>query len=102
VSLAWAPLLGTFSEMMLAYFLFMVVAFSGGGLVNGASWGKLHTRLLNLAIYTLPGACMASAGIVIGLHVDGAGSSAYGRYALPLAAAVVYFAYVIVLTRPRR
>lgn len=101
MSLAWT-VLGTLGQMLLAYFLFMVVAFSGGGLVNGATLGKLQTLVLNLALFVLPGACVASAVVVIGLNIAGAGTRSYLWYLLPFAVTVVYVAYAIVLVRRQR
>lgn len=94
--------LGTFGEMLLAYFLFMAVAFSAGGLAHGTAPDKRQMLVPNLALFTLPGLCVASAGVVIGLDIAGAGAIAYGWYAAPLAAAVVYLAYAVALSRRKR
>ncbi|HET7930857.1 MAG TPA: hypothetical protein VFL63_05670 [Rhodanobacteraceae bacterium] len=101
MSLAWT-VLGTIGQLLLAYLLFMLVAFSGGGLVSGTSLGKRQRRILDLALFVLPGLCVASAIIVIGLQVGGAGAGAYGWYALPLAATAAYIAYVVKLARRTR
>ena len=90
-------LLGTIGQLMLAFVLFMLVAFSAGGLGAGARLGHAELRILNLAIYLLPALCVLSAGIVIGLYLRGGGAASYGWYAMPLAAAALYVAYVVVL-----
>jgi hypothetical protein len=101
MSLTWT-VLGTFGQLLLAYVLFMLVAFSAGGLANGMTLGKLHSGILNASIFVLPGLCVASAVIVIGLHVAGASASAYAWYALPLAATAAYLAYLAALGRHAR
>ncbi len=92
-------LLGTLGQLMLAYFLFMVVAFSAGGLVNGARLRKTELRILDLSIYLLPALCVLSAAIVIGLYLRGGSAACYGWYALPLAGAAWYVAYAVMLHR---
>lgn len=100
MSFAWT-LLGTIGQLVLAYLLFMLVAFSAGGLVNGARLGKVELRVLNLSIYLLPAMCVLSAGIVIGLHLLGGGVASYGWYVLPLAGMLLYVAYTTMLSRRR-
>ena len=57
-------ILGTIGQLLLAYFLFMVVVFSGAGIANGNNLGKLQLMLLNLSMYVLPAVCVLSAGMV--------------------------------------
>lgn len=91
--------LGTIGQLVLGYFLFMLVVFSGGGAANGATPGRWALGILNLSIYLLPGLCVLSAGIVIQLYRHGAGGGAYGWYALPLLATALYLGYVYWLGR---
>lgn len=98
MSFAWT-LLGTIGQLVLAYLLFMLVAFSAGGLVNGVRLGKVELRVLNLSIYLLPAMCVLSAGIVLGLHLLGGGVASYGWYVLPLVGMLLYVAYTAMLSR---
>lgn len=92
-------LLGTLGQLMLALFLFMLVAFSAGGLGAGARLGKTELRILNLSIYLLPALCVLSAAIVVGLYLRGGSAASYGWYALPLVGAALYIAYAVRLGR---
>ncbi|OOG55443.1 hypothetical protein [Rhodanobacter sp. C03] len=86
---------GTIAQLMLAYFLFMVVVFSAAGMGNTASLGRLQLAILNLSMYVLPALCVLSAGIVLYLYKHGASAASYWWYALPLAATALYLIYVI-------
>lgn len=92
-------MLGMSGQLLLAYLLFMLVAFSGGGLASGRSLRPRQLRLLNLSIFVLPGACLCSALVVPGLQLFGAGAGAYAWHALPLAATVLYLGYLRWLVR---
>lgn len=98
MSLGWT-LLGTFGQLMLAYFLFMCVAFSAGGIASGRRLRKLQMQILDLAIFVLPGACVLSAGMVLYLDRHGGSAMSYWRYVMPLAVTALYIRYVIVLGR---
>jgi hypothetical protein len=98
MSLPWI-ILGTIAQLMLALFLFMLVVFSGGGLVTGNKFSKIQMDILNLSMFVLPGACIVSVVVVWMLYWHGAGVSAYWWYALPLAATGAYLAYAISLGR---
>lgn len=97
MSFGWT-LTGTIFQLVLAYMLFMLVAFSGGGLVSGRSFSKLQIGVLDLSIYLLPALCVLSACIVIYLHWHGGGAMSYAWYAMPLVATALYVAYVTVLS----
>ena len=101
MSFGWT-LAGTILQLMLANFLFMLVAFSGGGLANGGALGKRPLGVLNLSLFLLPASCVLSACIVIFLHWRGGGAMSYAWYALPLVATVFYVAYVTALSRRHR
>lgn len=90
-------LAGTFAQLMLAGFLFMLVVFSAGGMANGLPPGKVHLAILNASMFLLPALCAASAVVVVYLHAHGGGASSYWWYAMPLAAALLYLVYVITL-----
>lgn len=90
-------LLGTFGQLLLAYLLFMLVAFSGGGLANGQSLRPGQLKVLDLSIFALPGACGLSVLIVLCLQISGGGGWSYAWYALPLLATVLYLGYLRIL-----
>ncbi|MEO8998632.1 MAG: hypothetical protein ABI227_06665 [Rhodanobacter sp.] len=90
-------ILGTIGQLLLAYFLFMVVVFSGAGIANGNNPGKLQLMLLNLSMYVLPAVCVLSAGMVLYLYKHGGSVLSYWWYALPLAVAALYLVYAISL-----
>jgi hypothetical protein len=101
MSIGWT-LLGTFGQLMLAVFLFMLVAFSGGGLVNGGNFRRAQVRVLDLSALVLPGTCALSAAIVLFLHWQGAGATSYAWYALPLGATALYLIYFRILVHQSR
>ena len=101
MSFGWT-LAGTIMQLMLANFLFMLVAFSGGGLASGNSPGKRRIGILNLSLFLLPALCVSSACIVIWLHWRGGGAMSCAWYAMPLVATAFYVAYVTVLSRRNR
>ena len=101
MTIGWT-LAGTFAELMLAGFLFMLVVFSAGGMANGIALGKLEVAILDLSMVLLPGLCLASAGYVVYLHAHGGSASSYRWYLLPVAATVLYFLYAAVLLKRSR
>ncbi|OOG51111.1 hypothetical protein [Rhodanobacter sp. C01] len=96
MSLTWT-ILGTISQLLLAYLLFMVVVFSATGIGNDDPLGKLQLNILNLSMYVLPALCAASAGIVVYLHRHGGSAASYWWYAMPLVATVLYLVYALML-----
>lgn len=96
MSFGWT-LFGTIAQLLLAYFLFMVVVFSAAGIANGSQLGKLQLGILNLSIFLLPALCVLSAAIVVYLHRHGGSAASYGWYAMPLAATALYLGYAIIL-----
>ena len=98
MSWGWT-LLGTVGQMMLALVLFMLAAFSGGGLASGRALRRGQLRVLDGALFALPGVCGLSAIVVLFLQWAGGGAWAYAWHALPLAATVLYLAYVGRLAR---
>jgi hypothetical protein len=101
MSIGWT-LLGTFGQLMLAVYLFMLVAFSAGGLVNGGDFRRAQVRVLDVSALVLPGTCLWSAAIVLVRHWQGAGAQSYAWYALPLGATALYLLYFRILVRQSR
>lgn len=101
MTMGWT-LAGTFAQLMLAGFLFMLVVFSAGGLANGLTLGRAQLAILNLSMFLIPGLCVANAGIAAYLHAHGGSVASYWWYAMPLAATLPYFAYAFALMRRPR
>ena len=101
MSIVWT-LPGTFGQLMLAVCLFMLVAFSAGGLVNGGDFRPAQVRVLDLSALVLPGTCLWSAAIVLVRHWQGAGAQSYAWYALPLGATALYLIYFSFLVHQSR
>lgn len=101
MSISWT-LLGTFTQAMLGYLLFMLVAFSAGGLASGNQFRPAQMKVLDLSLFALPGSCALSAVIVLGLHWAGGSARSYGWYLLPLLVTALYFAYFNALVRRLR
>lgn len=97
MSLGWV-IAGTFGQLMLGCFLFMVVAFSGGGIANGNTLSKLQHGILDFSIFALPLSCALSAGIVLYLYNTGANSSSYWWYGLPLIVTALYIWFALTLS----
>lgn len=98
MSIGWT-LAGTVAQLMLALFLFMLVVFSASGIAHGAALDKLQMGLLNLSMYLLPALCVLSALIVVYLHWHGGSAMSYWWYTMPLAAAVLYLVYAVMLSQ---
>lgn len=98
MSLTWT-VLGTIAQLLLAYFLFMVVVFSAGGIANGVTLGRVQLGILNLSVFVLPGLCVLSAAIVVFLHLRAGSATSYWWYAMPLGATLLYLAYAVWLGR---
>jgi hypothetical protein len=95
-------LLGTLGQLMLAYLLFMLAVFTGGGLASGHRFSVFQVKILDLSMFVLPGTCGLSALIVCFLHWQGCSAWSYGWYALPLAAAAAYRCFVNAMVRKVR
>ena len=87
--------LGTILQLMLAFFLFMLVAVSGGGASGGGAPGKMEMDILNFSLYALPASCLVSAGIVFYLYLHGSGPSSYWWHGFPMFATALYVVYVL-------
>ena len=98
MSLGWV-IAGTFGELMLAMFLFMMAVFAGGGMANGNELSERQILLLDLSMLALPASAVISAVVVIYLYNTDAGPLAYWWYALPAAAVALYALLVSSMTR---
>lgn len=98
MSLTWV-IIGSIAQLMLAGFLFMLVAFSAGGIVNNGSIKPFQLAILNLFIYLLPASCLVSAGVVIYQYRHGGDAQVYWWYLLPVIAAVIYLVFAIKLNK---
>lgn len=98
MSLGWV-IAGTIGQLMLAFLLFMMAVFAGGGMANGNSLSKRQILLLDLSMLALPASALLSAGVVICLYVTGAGPRSYGWYGLPAAAVALYALFVSSIKR---
>lgn len=92
-------ILGTISQACLAMLVFMIVAFSAGGIANGSSLNSIQMGVLNLSLFILPGLCVISGGIVIYQYYNGGDASSYWWYAMPVLATVVYLIYAASLNK---
>lgn len=92
MSIGWT-VVGTLGQLILAGLLFMLVAFSAGGLVSGQQFRRAHMRILDISLFALPGSCALGTLIVWYLHWAGAGVRSYGWFALPLAVTALYLVY---------
>jgi len=92
MSLVWV-VVGSFMQMVLALFLFMMAAFAGGGVVSGRNLPKWQIAILDLSIYLLPALCLISAGVVIFKYLNGGSNAAFWWYLLPIVASVIHLTF---------
>ncbi len=99
MSITWV-IIGSIAQLMLAFFLFMLVVFSAAGIANNNEALKpIHLTLLNLSIYLLPALCLISAGVVIYQYRSGGSAIAYWWYLLPVVSAAIYLVYAVNLNK---
>ena len=91
-------IVGTFGQLCLGMCLFMVAAFTGGGIANGNTLSSMQMAILNGALFVLPGLCAISAGIVIYACATHGSPHQYWWYVMPIAACAVYLVYALNLT----
>ena len=96
MTIAWT-LAGTIGQILLAYFLFMLVVFSAAGIANNLVLGTWQLRILNVWIFLA--LCVLSAIMVMYLHARGGRAACYWWYALPVAATCLYILNAVALTR---
>jgi len=97
MSLGWV-IAGTFGQLMLAFLLFMMAVFAGGGLANGNSLSERQILLLDLSMLALPASAVISAGVVIYQYATDGGPSSYWWYGLPAVAFALYALIVASIT----
>ncbi len=88
----WQVILGSFLCMGWSMFLFMFVAFAGGGAANGRELSRPAQILLDLSLLLLPGCSLLGGVIVLWQYGHGADSGAFWWYALPLP----FFAFYLI------
>lgn len=93
MSLAWV-IIGTFFQLGLAFMLFMLAAFAGGGVANGRKLTSLQSKMLDLSIYALPLISLISAGIIIYQYNHDGSSTSYWWHIMPIVAAVIYLVWI--------
>lgn len=93
MSLLWV-ILGSFFQLGLSVFFFMLAAFAGGGIANGRNLSELQTKILDLSLYALPSLCLISTAIVIYQYAHNGTSHSYWWYCMPIVAATTYVIYV--------
>ncbi|MFN7444715.1 MAG: hypothetical protein ACK5RC_06000 [Curvibacter sp.] len=101
MSLFWV-VCGVVAQLSLGCVLFMLVAFSAGGIANAGGVSPRDMLLLNAALYVLPLLCLVSAGLIVYGYVSGASARTYGWHLLPLPAAVAYILFALSLSSASR
>ncbi len=98
MSLVWV-VVGSILQLFLAYFLFMLVAFSPAGAASGEPLVRWQMAIFNGAMYVLPGLCLVSAALVIYGYRTGWSAQAYWWFALPIVAATGFVLYALSVGR---
>jgi hypothetical protein len=94
MSLFWV-VASVVAQLGLAMMLFLLVAFSGGGIANQDNVSRSVLLVIDVSLYVLPLLCLASAGLMIHGYLSGATARAYGWHLLPLPAAVAYVLFAL-------
>lgn len=94
MSLGWV-IAGSVAEVTLAFFLFMLGAFAGGGIANGNNLSKFHMAVLDFSLLALPASCIISGGIVVYFYNTGGNAMAYWWYAVPLVLTGLYLGLAV-------
>lgn len=98
MSLVWG-VIGLILQLFLAYFLFMLVVYSAGGVANGEALTRWQTAIFDGSMFVLPSLCLGSAALVIYGYRAGWSAHAYWWYAVPIVAATGYVLYTLSFTR---
>lgn len=98
MTLGWT-IFGTVAQLMLGFFLFMLVVFSASGIGNAGKLGRIELSILSLSMFALPATCAVSALAVLYLYWHGGGAASYWWYGFPLAVTALYLAYAICLSK---
>jgi len=98
MSLVWV-VVASILQLFLAYFLFMLVVFSAGGVANGETLARWQMAIFNGSMFVLPSLCLGSAALVIYGYRTGWSAQAYWWFALPIVAATGFVLYALSVGR---
>ncbi len=101
MSLFWV-VCSVVGQLSLAFMLFMLVAFSAGGIANAGGVSARDMLLLNVSLYVLPLLCLVSAGLMIHGYLSGASARAYWWHLLPIPPAIAYVLFALSLSGSSR
>ncbi|TQV72198.1 hypothetical protein FLL45_18435 [Aliikangiella marina] len=93
MSFLWVTI-GAFFQLGLAFMLFMLAAFAGGGVANGKNLSELQLKILGIFIYLLPLLSVIAAAIIIYQYRQGGSSAAYWWHGLPILGAIIYLVWI--------
>ena len=86
------------AQLGLAMMLFLLVAFSGGGIANQDNISKSVILVLDVSLYVLPLLCFISAGLMIQGYLSEASARTYWWHLLPIPPAIAYLVFAISLS----
>ncbi|MDP3699597.1 MAG: hypothetical protein Q8R72_01680 [Hylemonella sp.] len=90
--------LSVVAQLGLAMMLFLLVAFSGGGIANQDKVSKGVLLVIDVSLYVLPLLCFISAGLMVHAYLSGASARGFWWHLLPLPAAIAYLVFAISLS----
>lgn len=93
MSLGWV-IAGSLFQFMSAYVMFLLAVFDGGAVANNYVLSAFQLRVLDWALYLLPGLCVASGLLIIVLYVSGRGGWSYAWHLVPVLTVVVYMVFL--------
>ncbi|QRN94176.1 hypothetical protein JRI60_34220 [Archangium violaceum] len=94
-------LVSLFLQCCLGTWLFMVVAFSAGGLANGRTLPAWQTRMLDLSLLAVPASSAVVALGMLALYLAGSPWLSWWWNALPVGVGLVYFLFFGSASRSR-
>lgn len=97
MSLFWV-VFSVVAQLGLAMMLFLLVAFSGGGIANQDKVSESVILVLDVSLYVLPLLCVISAGLMIHGYLSGASARTYWWHLLPMPAAIAYLVFALSLS----
>ncbi|HBH37337.1 MAG TPA: hypothetical protein DDX06_03015 [Curvibacter sp.] len=101
MSLFWV-VCSVVAQLSLAFMLFMLVAFSAGGIANAGGVSPRDMLVLNAALYVLPLLCLVGAGLIIHGYLSGASARSYWWHLLPIPAVIAYIVFALSLSGSSR
>lgn len=87
-----------FGQVMLGGFLLMLVVVSACSMDGIDKLAGVHSKILNLAIWLVPGSCVLSTGMLVYLYRHGGGAGWWWQ-AMPVLVGAVYLIYALRLGR---